>query len=115
MLVVDDERDVAVLIAHLLTNMGFQVSTAHDGLSGLEAIKTTLPDLVLLNHLMPGLTGLEVLERVRRDPGTEHIKVIIDSAATISSQALEMGAQGFIKMPFCPQDLCELVTRVLRP
>jgi CheY-like chemotaxis protein len=70
--------------------------------------------LVLLNYLMPGLHGLEVLRRLRLDPPTAGIKVIMDSARPIGKEASHLGAQDFIKLPYDVSTLLGKITRVLR-
>ena len=113
-LVVNDQSDMADMYSWLLRSWGFQVATAYDGITGLEAVRTSLPDLVVLNCMMPGLTGLEVLERLRREARTAEVKVIIESASPVGKLAWELGAQEFLHTPFSPGMMFEKVSRVLR-
>jgi CheY-like chemotaxis protein len=113
-LVVNDMRDIADLCAWLLKSWGFQVWTAYDGLAGLNMARTLVPDLALLNYMMPGLDGLQVLGALRHDPKTARMKVIIDSVTPIDKQAVRLGAQDFLQAPFAPDDLLVKVSRVLR-
>ena len=113
-LVVDDMKENADIYADLLKEVGYQVWTVYDGKEGLRVAKSLQPDLILLNYLMPGLNGLEVLRQLRRDPETAHIKVIIDSALPIKDDALQAGAQAYIWLLHIPAELCGVVFRVLR-
>lgn len=113
-LVVNDLRDIADLCSWLLRSWGFQIWTAYDGVEGLKAARTLVPDLVLLNYLMPGLNGLQVLAALRHDPRTARVKVIVDSVTPIETQAARLGAQDFLQSPFAPDDLLVKVSRVLR-
>ena len=112
-LVVDDLADVTDLLSELLRKRGFQVSTAYDGVAGLEAVRLHLPDLVLLNFIMPGLDGLQVLARLRADPRTARVKVIIHSATPIRERACLAGAHDFLKVPFACDELHASIARVL--
>jgi len=106
-LVVDDEEDFSNLTCDQLTDRGFVVATVNDGYEALERVKKEPPDVILLDVLMPGLDGVELLKRLKSDPVTRGIPVLICSItmkerASIQS-LLAMGADGYVPKP-CPPD-----------
>jgi diguanylate cyclase (GGDEF)-like protein len=111
-LVVDDDRDVARLLELNLRFDGFDVEVCGDGLTALELAAADPPDLVLLDLLLPGIDGLEVCRRLRADPATASVPVIVVTAkdATADKVAgLTAGADDYIVKPF---DISELLARV---
>ena len=115
-MVIDDESDLAELISFRLTVYGFEVATASDGASGLQRIKIDPPDLVVLDLMMPEMDGFEVIERLRQDPLTARIPVIILTAAvgsTINERICQMHPAGCMTKPFQSKDLLERIKRVL--
>lgn len=113
-LVVNDTADMADLCAECLTSWGFQVATTYTGAAGLEAAQRMIPDLVLLNYLMPGLNGLQIMQLLRADSRTTGIKVIIHDVESIGELAFRMGADDFLLLPFEPKTLFEKVSRAVR-
>jgi len=116
-LVVEDEADIRELINYKLSQEGFQVLEAADGEIGLDAARTQAPSLVLLDIMLPGLDGLELCRRLKRDPLTEAIPVIIVSAKGEESDVvtgLELGADDYIAKPFSPHELAARTRAVLR-
>ena len=113
-LVVDDEKRIRDVCSRMLSEEGFSVETADDGLAGLEMIESRHYDIILLDLMMPGLSGLEVLERVKvLHPDT--VIVVITGYATLehSIEAMKNGAFDFIPKPFSPQDLRMVVAKAL--
>jgi CheY-like chemotaxis protein len=107
-LVADDDPDILLLITLTLERDGYDVVAAKDGLSALEAAAERVPHLVLLDLMMPGLDGYQVTHRLRAEPATQHIPIVIVTAAaeeSQASQALEAGADAYMKKPFSPRDL----------
>jgi twitching motility two-component system response regulator PilG len=102
-LVVEDEESLLKLESILFTTRGYQVTGASDGPSALEAIRNDPPDLVVLDIMLPGLDGFEVCRRIKSDPQTATIPVVILSAKK-SSQDLERGrnagADAYLTKPF---------------
>ncbi|HVF43413.1 MAG TPA: diguanylate cyclase [Pyrinomonadaceae bacterium] len=102
-LVVDDEPDKRALLAFALENEGYEVHTADDGLAGLSAVDTHQPDLIVTDVMMPRMDGYEMVRRVRSNPQTKFIPVIIQSAARNQSRDVrfgsELGALGYITDP----------------
>ena len=116
-LVVEDERDIAALIAYHLTKEGYRVRTAEGGQEALQAVAAERPDLMLLDVMLPGRSGYEVLADVRRMAGVEQIPVIILTARREEAdrvQGLELGADDYLTKPFSPRELVLRVGAVLR-
>ncbi len=115
-LVVDDEASVVEVVALYLRREGFQVRAAHDGREALVAIQSKLPDLVVLDVMLPELDGLEIMRRLRADP-TSDIPVILLTARSQEVDriyGLELGADDYVTKPFSPAELVSRVKAVLR-
>lgn len=111
-LVVEDDLDVARFIELNLELEGFEVYLCHDGPSALSTIASTLPDLVLTDVTMPGLDGIELVRRLRSDPATSNLPVIMLTARGQSADkvaGLTAGADDYVVKPF---DTLELIARV---
>ena len=108
MLVADDEEDIRALVAFRLQRAGYEVITAADGAEALTLATTRLPDLIVLDMMMPKATGLEVTRSLREQDSTKHIPVILLTAraqeADVAS-GFEAGADDYVKKPFSPMDL----------
>jgi DNA-binding response OmpR family regulator len=116
-LVVDDERDLAELIALNLQRNGYEVITAHDGNMALELARKQAPDLLLLDVMMPGLTGRDVTMQLRADAATANIPIVILTAKTEETDiivGLSLGADDYITKPFSMKVLVARVAAVLR-
>jgi CheY-like chemotaxis protein len=112
-LVVDDEEDLAAAVEILLQRAGFRTWKVHDGKAGLAAAQELQPDLVLLDYELPELDGLQVIERLRADPATQGIPILLNSAARIAMADIQK-ADGFLAKPFPESLLHDMVDRVLR-
>lgn len=112
-LVVDDEEDLAAAVEVLLQRRGFRTYKVFDGPAGVAAAQQLLPDLVLLDYELPELDGLQVLERLRNEPSTAGIPVLLNSAARVSLNDAKR-ADGFLAKPYPEALLHEMVERVLR-
>jgi len=112
-LVVDDEEDLAAAVEVLLQRRGFRTVKVHDGLGAVTAVHELLPDLVLLDYELPELDGLQVIERLRAEPSTRDVPILLSSAARVSLADIKK-ADGFLAKPFPETLLYELVDRVLR-
>lgn len=102
-LVVDDDANTRELLARRLQKRGFEVATAPDGIEGLRRIETEKWDLVLLEIMLPGMSGLEVLERVRRERSRSELPIILATALDDASdkvEGLERGANDYVTKPF---------------
>jgi two-component system phosphate regulon response regulator PhoB len=116
-LVVDDEPDIAGLVAYHLAKAGYRVTTAGDGSEALARARAERPDLVVLDLLLPGRSGLEVLADLRRGEETRHMGVILLTARKEEQDriaGLELGADDYLAKPFSPQELVLRVGAVLR-
>lgn len=116
-LIVEDEPDVAELVAFNLDRAGYQSVVAHDGLSGLKKALTENPDLILLDLMLPGKDGFAVFKELRRDSRTVDTPVIMLTARAQTEdriQGLEAGADDYLTKPFSPKELLLRVQSVLR-
>ncbi|HEX6209396.1 MAG TPA: response regulator transcription factor [Methylomirabilota bacterium] len=116
-LVVEDDPDIAHLLARTLGRAGFSVSTRHAGTEALEAVRETAPDLVLLDLMLPGVGGVEICRLLRGDPRTAAIPIIMITARAEESDriaGLEIGADDYITKPFSPNEVTARVRALLR-
>jgi two-component system, OmpR family, phosphate regulon response regulator PhoB len=116
-LVVDDEPDIAALVAYHLARATYRVRTVGDGNEALRAIEAERPDLVVLDLMLPGAPGLDVLREIRRRPGTEAVPVVLLTARREEQERIEglrLGADDYVAKPFSPQELVLRVGAVLR-
>ena len=115
--VVEDEADIREVLEHNLTREGFQVYSAADGEKGLRLVKEKLPDLVLLDLMLPGLDGLDVCRKMKADPETSSIAIVMVTAKGEESDivlGLGVGADDYVSKPFSPKELIARVKAVLR-
>lgn len=115
-LVVDDEPTIAEVVARYLERAGYRTRVAADGVQALETAATQRPDLVVLDLMLPGLDGLEVMRRLR-DQDRERIAVILLTAKGEESDrviGLRLGADDYVVKPFSPAELVARVDAVLR-
>ncbi len=113
-LVVDDEESMRDACSKILKKDGFLADTAKDGSAGLEKIEKNKPDLVLIDLKMPGISGMEVLEKIKEiDPNI--IPVVITGYSTVESavEAMKRGAYDFLPKPFSPEELRIIIRRGL--
>jgi two-component system, OmpR family, phosphate regulon response regulator PhoB len=116
-LVVDDEPDIRDLVVLHLEHEGFRCRTAVTGAGALRAVRTSLPDLVVLDLMLPEVDGLEVCRRLRRDPRSAAIPIIMLTAKAQEVDrvvGLEVGADDYVVKPFSPKELVARVRAVLR-
>lgn len=113
-LVVDDEAPILRLVRTKLHTDGFQVVTASNGQDALEIFERDQPDLLILDIMMPGIDGLEVMRRIREE---SHVPIILLTARTAGSdkvRGLDLGADDYVTKPFDPDELSSRVAAVLR-
>lgn len=116
-LVVDDERDIIELLEYNLQREGYKVLKAMTGEEALDLIERSLPDLIILDLMLPNLDGLEICRILKRDKKTASLPIIILSAKGEESDiivGLELGADDYITKPFSPKVLIARVKTVLR-
>ncbi len=115
-LVIDDDTNIVKLIQLNLRMEGFEVFTAPDGRSGLAAAREHSPHVIILDVMMPGMSGHEVLDQLKADPLTENIPVLMLTALSAASdiaQSLIGGAEWHLTKPFELTELTEMVRRLL--
>ena len=116
-LVVDDEPDIVALVAYHLAKAGYRVTTAATGADALSAARAERPVLVVLDLMLPGLSGFEVLEQLRSDEATKQIAVLMLTARREEPdriRGLSLGADDYLAKPFSPQELVLRVGAILR-
>ena len=114
---VEDEENIRELIVYALKSNGFDADGFEDGNELAKALETSIPDLVLLDIMLPGEDGLQILERLRKNPKTKDIPVIIISAKTSEFdkvKGLDLGADDYITKPFGVMELISRVKALLR-
>jgi two-component system phosphate regulon response regulator PhoB len=117
LLVVEDERDLAEMLAYNLKRAGYQVSLAHDGAEGLNLARQQVPDLVLLDIMLPAMSGIEVARQLRTDPMTSGIGIVMLTARaeeTDQVAGLAIGADDYVTKPFSMKVLLARVEALLR-
>ena len=116
-LVVEDEADIRALIVHHLTRDGFRCRTAGDGGEALARLRASVPDLIVLDLMLPGIDGLELTRRLRAEPAWAAVPIIMLTAKADEVDrvvGLEMGADDYVAKPFSPKELLARVRAVLR-
>ncbi|MBU1290890.1 response regulator [bacterium] len=116
-LVVDDEKDIIELLQYNLEKEGYRISCAYSGEECLENVKTELPDLILLDLMLPEIDGLDVCKFLKNYPQTSHIPIIMLTAKGEETDivlGLELGADDYIAKPFKIRELLARVKTVLR-
>jgi two-component system, OmpR family, alkaline phosphatase synthesis response regulator PhoP len=114
-LIVDDEEDVLELVRYTLDKDGYRIETAATGEQALIKAKTKLPDLVILDLMLPGIDGLEVCKQLKTDTKTQGIPIIILTAKGEEADivtGLELGADDYVTKPFSPKVLVARVRRI---
>lgn len=116
-LVVDDEADILALVTYHLAKSGYRVSTAATGPEALRAAREERPALVVLDLMLPGISGFEVLEQLRADANTSGIAVLMLTARREEPdriRGLSIGADDYLTKPFSPQELVLRIGAILR-
>jgi two-component system phosphate regulon response regulator PhoB len=116
-LVVDDEEDILDLIEYNLVKEGYTVLRAETGEAALKKARAKLPDLILLDLMLPGVDGLDVCRLLKNDPKTAHIPVVMLTAKGEEADVvagLELGADDYITKPFSPRVLIARIKVILR-
>lgn len=116
-LVVEDEPDISALVAYHLARESYRVRTAADGVEAIRAVEAETPDLIVLDLMLPGMSGLEVLQELRRRAETRALPIILLTARREEQdrvEGLRLGADDYIAKPFSPQELVLRIQAVLR-
>jgi CheY-like chemotaxis protein len=117
-LVVDDEPDVVGFVQRILESEGFEVIAAYDGISALDLAENERPDLVLLDIMMPMMSGYEVCQQLKANPQTKTIPVVCLSSAhgpDAFTKSQAAGAATLVLKPFTPAELIAQIQRYLGP
>lgn len=116
-LIIEDERSLQEILSYNLVNEGFEVLTAGDGQDGLRRAQTALPDLVVLDLMLPGLDGLQVCRQLRSDPKTQNIRILMLTAKAEEVDEIvgfNMGADDYVAKPFKIKPLISRIKALLR-
>lgn len=116
-LIIEDESDVVDLLALNLRKAGFMTSTAADGASGLEKARSEKPAFIILDLMLPKLTGLEVCKILKSDPGTRQVPIMMLTAKAEEVDrivGLEFGADDYVTKPFSPREVILRIRAIMR-
>lgn len=116
-LIADDDELLVQLLEHKLRQQGYQVTSVGDGEAALDKVAAIKPDLIVLDGMMPGLDGFEVLRRLKENVETRHIPVVMLTARRMERDivaALDLGAEEYIVKPFLPDELITRINRQIR-
>ncbi|MDY0170444.1 MAG: response regulator [Thermoguttaceae bacterium] len=116
-LVVEDEKDIQELVRYNLAKEGYSIRCVATGEEALRAVRSSVPDLVILDLMLPGISGLDVCRSIKGDPATRHVSVVMltakgEEADVVSG--LELGADDYVPKPFSPRVLLARIRAVLR-
>ena len=115
--IIEDEPNIVELVKYNLDREGYQTISSGNGRKGLELIQQELPDLIVLDLMLPELDGISICKQLRADPRTKSIPIIILTAKSEEADrvlGLEMGADDYVTKPFSPRELVARVRAVLR-
>ena len=115
-LIADDEPNIVASLEFLMEQAGFEVKVAADGEQALELASSFHPDLVLLDIMIPGKSGYEVCQRLKSDPATRDVKIVMVSAKGRDvevAKGLELGADAYVVKPFSTRELVAKVREML--
>ena len=116
-LVVEDEEDIRTLVRYNLEQESFAVEEARDGDEGYDSIRRRIPEAVVLDLMLPGMSGLELCQKLRAEPQTQNLPIVILTAKSSEVDrilGLEMGADDYVVKPFSPRELVARIRAVLR-
>jgi DNA-binding response OmpR family regulator len=118
-LVVDDEPEIVKMVQKIMEARGHRVTTARDGQEALDAVSKERPELLILDLNLPKVTGFEVCKRLKTDPATKHIPVVMLTAAYVTvedaAKGIGEGADEYVVKPFLREVLVHNVERLLEP
>jgi two-component system alkaline phosphatase synthesis response regulator PhoP len=116
-LLIEDEEDIAALIKLHAEIAGYKLTAAGDGLNGYEMVAKEIPDIIVLDLMLPGQSGLEICKKLKTNNNTAHIPIVIISAKSEETDivlGLELGADDYVTKPFSPRILFSRIKAVLR-
>ncbi len=115
-LIVDDSPSQLMGIRRIVESLGHEALTAEDGAAGVEAAKRELPDLILMDVVMPNLNGFQATRSITRDPSTKHIPVILVTTKdqeTDKVWGMRQGARAYITKPFSDTELSQVISSTI--
>lgn len=115
-LCVEDSVNVQQMLSFILTKAGYTPYIADNGQEAIEKTKTLQPDLILMDIMMPDLSGIEAIEHLKSDPASQHIPILVLSAYTSSklvNQAMEAGAAQYLEKTIIPEELVKVIAGYL--
>ena len=115
-LIVDDSPSQLMGIRRIVEKLGHEALTAEDGVAGVDVCKRELPDLVLMDVVMPNLNGFQATRAISKDPATQHIPVILVTTKDQDTDrvwGMRQGAKAYITKPFSESDLADVITQVM--
>jgi DNA-binding response OmpR family regulator len=115
--IIEDEPDILEVLSYNLKREGYEVHTANDGIRGLALVRQQVPDLVLLDLMLPGMDGVEICSSIKKEPATQGTLIVMVTAKGEESDivlGLGVGADDYISKPFSPRELVARVKAVLR-
>jgi len=115
-LVADDEPDILKLVKYTLERHGYEIIPAENGKVAVEFAVQQLPDLIILDVMMPIMNGYDACSKIKEQPETKNIPVIMLSAKTQQteiSRGMQSGAEGYLRKPFTPKELLAQVMEIL--
>ena len=116
-LVVEDEPDILEMVRYNLNQAGLDVETAEDAECALQSVQETLPDLIILDLMLPGIDGLDMCRQIKQDARTRHIPILMLTARKEEVDrivGLELGADDYVVKPFSPRELVLRAQAILR-
>lgn len=116
-LVIDDERELVKAVEVRLKASGYQMVSAYDGPEGLEKARQVIPDIILLDIVMPTMNGYEVCMELMKDPTTKDIPIVVISASQqseLETKCRELGITHFITKPFETTDLTNMIYEIIK-
>lgn len=116
-LIVDDDPQVRKILTRMLENAGYELKTASDGFEALDQLSLFLPDLVILDIMMPGMSGIEVCQKIRQYSLKARLKILILSGKDTQAdrrEALELGGDDFVTKPFHIASLLRKIQHMLQ-
>lgn len=115
-LIADDEPNIVISLEFLLEQGGYRVQVVHDGPAALEAMAREVPDLVLLDVMLPQLSGYDVCQRIRQNPAWSHVRIVMLTARGREveiTKGLALGADAYVTKPFSTRELLDQIRRQL--
>ena len=113
-LIIDDEEKILNLVTSYLEREGYEIFTAQDGLEGLKLNKKVNPDIIVLDIMLPGMDGLELLSQIRRESNVYVIMLTAKTEETDKIVGLSVGADDYVTKPFSPRELTARIKAALR-